>query len=161
MEILDNIAKQFLTDVNADGKVDVADAVSAMQTLLADTSGKLDFNGIVTKLQNANLSETVASWLGNGENSALSVDNISHLFDNEKLSKFAAALNIDLDAAKNGLANAIPNLIDQVSDGGQLLEKFNEGVALIKEEVTEVAATANEAAGGLLAKLKSFFNSIR
>lgn len=161
MEMLENIAKQFLVDVNADGKVDVADAVSAMQTLLADASGKLDLNGLLTRLQEADLSETVATWLSDGKNAVLSADGLSSVFDSEKLKTFATALNIDLDAAKNGLANAIPNLIDQVSDGGQLIEKFNEGVALIQEEVTEVAASANVAAEGILGKLKQFLNSIR
>jgi uncharacterized protein YidB (DUF937 family) len=163
VEILDNIAKQLLTDVNADGKVDVADAVSAIKTLLADTSGKLDFNGIISKLQNegAELSEAVSSWLGDGKNSVLSSEAVSNLFDSEKLTKFAATLNIDLEAAKSGLANAIPNLIDQVSEGGHLREKFDEGVALIQEEVTEVAATATASADGLLAKIKQFLNSIR
>lgn len=161
MEMLDNITKQFLVDVNADGKIDMADAVSAMQTLLADTSGKLDLNGMLTKLQDANLSETVATWLSDGKNAVLSSDAISNLFDSEKLNTFATALNIDLEAAKNGLANAIPNLIDQVSEGGQLTEKFKEGVALLQEEVTEVAVSANVAAEGILGKLKQFLNSLR
>lgn len=161
MEILDNIAKQFLTDVNADGKVDIADAVGALQGLLADASGKVDFNAIISKLEGANLTETVKSWLGDGPNNILSADAINQLFDSEKLTKFAAALNIDLEAAKNGLANAIPNLIDQVSEGGELREKINEGIATIQEEVAEVAASANQATGGLLDKIKAFLNSIR
>lgn len=161
MEILDNITKQFLVDVNADGKVDMADAVSAMQKLLADASGKLDLNGMLTKLQDADLSETVATWLSDGKNAVLSSDAVSNLFDSEKLNAFASALNINLEAAKNGLANAIPNLIDQVSEGGQLKEKFQESVALLQEEVAEVAASANVAAEGILGKIKQFLNSIR
>lgn len=158
MEILNNIAKQFLTDVNADGKVDLADAVSALQSLLADASGKLDFNGIISKLKNANLSETVDSWLSDGKNSILSADAITNLFDSEKLSKFAATLNIDIETAKNGLANAIPNLIDQISSGGQLIEKFNEGIAVLKEEAAEAVVAANATASGILGKIKQLFS---
>jgi uncharacterized protein YidB (DUF937 family) len=158
VEILNNIAKQFLTDVNADGKVDLADAESALKTLLADASGKLDINGIISKLQNANLSELTDSWLGDGENSILSTDTITNLFDSERLSKFAASLNIDIETAKNGLANAIPNLVDQVSSGGQLIEKLNEGIAELKEEAAEIAVAANETATGLFAKIKQLFS---
>jgi uncharacterized protein YidB (DUF937 family) len=158
VEILNNIAKQFLTDVNADGKVDIADAVSSIQTLLADASGKIDFKAIISKLQNANLSEVVDSWLGDGKNSVLSADAITNIFDSEKLSKFAASLNIDIETAKKGLANAIPNLIDQISSGGQLMDKFNEGIALLKEEAADVAVAVNATAGGLFAKIKQLFS---
>lgn len=158
MELLNNIAKQLLSDVNADGKVDINDAVSSLKTLLADASGKIDFSAMIEKLQNLDLSEAVSSWLGNGKNSALSAESISGLFDAEKLSKFAASLNIDVETAKNGLANAIPNLIDQISSGGQLMEKFNEGVALLQDEATEVAALASATAGGLLDKIKKLFS---
>ena len=159
--ILDKVAKQLLTDVNADGKVDAADAIKAFQTLLADASGKLDVNGIIAKLQELNLSETVASWLSDGKNTLLSSETINNLFDAEKLNQFAASLNIDLEAAKNGLANAIPNLIDQVSEGGQLREKFDEGIAVIQAEVTEAAGAATATADGFFAKLKQFLHSIR
>ncbi|MEQ1636954.1 MAG: YidB family protein [Methylococcales bacterium] len=158
MEILNNIAKQFVKDVNADGKVDIADVVSSLQTLLADASGKIDFNGMIAKLQSLDLSEAVSSWLGDGKNSVLSSESISSLFDAEKLNKFAASLNIDIETAKNGLANAIPNLIDQISSGGEVIGKFKEGLALLQEEVAEVAATASATAGGLLDKIKKFFS---
>ena len=158
VEILNNIAKQFVEDVNADGKVDVADVISSLQTLLADASGKIDFNGMIEKLRALDLSEAVSSWLGDGKNTVLSSESISSLFDAEKLNKFAASLNIDIETAKNGLANAIPNLIDQISSGGEVIDKFKEGLALLQEEVAEVAAAANATAGGLLDKIKKFFS---
>lgn len=158
MELFDNIAKQFLTDTNADGKVDLADAVGSLQALLGDASGKVDVSAFIAKLQEADLSEAVRSWLGNGENSVLSVDAISKLFDAEKLNQFAASLNIDVETAKAGLANAIPNLIDQVSDGGELKQKFSEGISFLQEEAAEVAAAASATAGGLFAKIKQMFS---
>lgn len=159
---LKNIAKQFITDVNADGKVDVSDVVISMQKLLSDTSGKLDFGGLVSKLQNSDLSETVASWLGDGKNIDLSVDSLTKLFDSNQLNQFAQSLNIDLDTAKSALATAIPNLIDQISSGGNLLAKFSEHADKIQAEVAEVAeavqAVATEKAEGLVDKIKKFFS---
>lgn len=161
MEVLDNIAKQFLVDANADGKVDVADVVGSLQKLLADASGKLDFSSLVEKFQNAGISETVASWLGDGKNGELSVDTLSRLFDQEQLDKFAASLNINIDTAKAALSNAIPNLIDQVSSGGNLLDTVTEHAAKLQAEVAEIAGTvkavAEEKSEGLLAKIKKLF----
>jgi uncharacterized protein YidB (DUF937 family) len=154
VEILNNIAKQFLTDVNADGKVDIADAVNSLQSLLADASNKVDFNAIIAKLQNSDLSVALSSWLGDGENSVLSADSITNIIDSEKLNQFAASLKIDIETAKNGLAKAIPNLIDQISSGGQLMDKFNAGIASLQEEVTEAAASLQEQATEVASSLQ-------
>ncbi len=158
MELLDKIAKQFLVDANADGKIDVADVAGSLEKLLSDASGKLDLGSVVTKFKNSELSETVSSWLGDGKNEVLSVDGLSKLFDADKLTKFASSLNIDVETAKAALTNAIPNLIDQVSSGGDLLEKFNEHAAKLQAEASEVAdavkAVAEEKAEGLMGKIK-------
>ncbi len=162
MEILNNIAKQLLTDVNADGKIDSADAVASLEKLLADASGKLNFSALLEKLQSLDISETVASWLGDGENAKLSLDSVNKLFDAEQLKKFAESLNVDVETAKNALCNAIPNLIDQVSSGGSLREAFNEQAAKLQAEaagmVDSVKAAAEQKAGGLLSKIKSLFS---
>ncbi|MEQ1530949.1 MAG: YidB family protein [Methylococcales bacterium] len=158
MEVLNNIAKQFVVDANADGKIDAADVASSIEKLFADASGKLDLSGLVAKLQNSGFSETVASWLGDGQNKAFSVDDLSKLFDSEKLSQFAASLNLDVDAAKAALATAIPNLIDQVSSGGNLMEKISEQATKLQAEAAQIAdsvkAVAEEKTEGLLAKIK-------
>lgn len=162
MEILDKIAKQFLIDANADGKVDIADVVGSLEKLLADATGKLNFSSLIEKFKNLDISEAVASWLGDGENAKLSIDSVNKIFDPEQLNKFAASLNIDVESAKNGLCNAIPNLIDQVSSGGNLLDSFNEHAAKLQAEATEmvdtVKAVAEEKTEGLLGKIKSLFS---
>lgn len=158
MELLNNIAKQLLTDTNADGKIDLADATASLQNLIADASGKLDLNGMIAKFNDLGLSETVSSWIAEGENKLISSEQISQIFDTEKLSQFAASLSVDLDTAKNALANAIPNLIAQASSGGELMEKVNEGIAAAQESAAEVVAAATTQSEGLLAKIKSFFS---
>lgn len=162
MEILDKIAKQFLIDANADGKVDIADVVGSLEKLLADATGKLNFSSLIEKFKNPDISEAVASWLGDGENAKLSIDSVNKIFDPEQLNKFAASLNIDVESAKNALCNAIPNLIDQVSSGGNLLDSFNEHAAKLQAEASEmvdtVKAVAEEKTEGLLGKIKSLFS---
>lgn len=158
MDVINNIAKQFVTDVNADGRIDVADVTSSLEKLLADASGNLNVGSIVDKLKNSELSETVTSWLGDGKNADFSVEGLSKLFDSEQLSKFATSLNLDVETAKTALTNAIPNLIDQVSSGGNLLDQFSEQAAKLQAEAANVAesvrAVAEEKAEGLFAKIK-------
>ncbi len=161
MEILNNIAKQFLIDANADGKVDIADVVGSLEKLLADASGKLNFSALLDKLKSLDISDAVASWLGDGENAKLSLDSISKVFDADQLHKFASSLNLDIETAKNALCNAVPNLIDQISSGGKLLECFNEHAAKIQADAGEIVdavkAVAEEKAEGLLSKIKKMF----
>lgn len=135
-----SIAQQFLTDANSDGKVDLSDVTGSIQNLLSGSSGNLDFGSLVAKLQGMGFSETVSSWLGDGDNKPISAADIGNLFDSDKLSQFASSLNIDVESAKNGLANAVPNLVDKLSSGGKLLD------------------LAGGEVGGLLSKLKSFFS---
>lgn len=121
MSLLDNIAKKFLTDTNNDGKVDAQDVAAAFKNLVSENSDALDFNGLVEKFKNANLSDTVASWLSNGENKPISSQQIEQVFDTEKLAAFASSLKIELAEAKEMLAKAIPNLVDKFSSDGKLL----------------------------------------
>lgn len=158
MELLQSIAKQVLTDTNNDGKIDLADVSQSLQTLLADASGQVDIQGIITKLQNSGLSETVASWLGDGQNKALSLDSLTHLLDEAKIKQFATALNIDLETAKSTIASAIPALIDQISSNGQLQATLLEGAHKVQAEASEILANADAKSGGLLGKIKQLFS---
>lgn len=158
MELLQSIAKQVLTDTNNDGKIDLADVSQSLQTLLTDASGQVDIQGIITKLQNSGLSETVDSWLGDGQNKALSLDSLTQLLDEAKIKQFATALNIDLETAKSAIASAIPALIDQISSNGQLQENLLEGVHKVQAEASEILANADAKSGGLLGKIKQLFS---
>lgn len=100
---VESIAQQFLTDTNSDGKVDLGDVTGSIKGLLSSSSGNLDFGSLVSKLQGMGFSETVSSWLGDGENKPISAEDIGKLFDTDKISEFASSLNIDVESAKTAL----------------------------------------------------------
>jgi len=90
--------------------------------------GGLDLSSIIGNLTNGDLGETVASWIGSGENAPLDTDKVSDLIGSDKLEAFAEHLGIDLDTAKSELANVLPNLVDQATNedsslASNLLEK--------------------------------------
>lgn len=143
MEILNSLAQQFITDTNANGKIDISEAVAALQNLLSDSNGKIDLGSMVSNLQAGGLSEMVGSWLGDGENSPISTEQISSLFNSEQLSQFASALNLDVDNVSQGLTNIIPAFIDQMSSGGSLMD-------LVEGEIGDV--------GGIVGKIKGLLS---
>ena len=120
MDLFEKIASKFVSDTNNDGKIDEQDVANAFKGLVADTSN--DLNGLVEKFKNANLSDTVASWLSNGENKPITAQHIDQVFDTEKLKAFANSLKMEVNEAKEMLAKAIPNIIDKFSSDGKLLD---------------------------------------
>lgn len=97
--------------------------VSALGGLLSNADGQLDFAGIASKMASSGeLGAIVGSWLGDGANESISAESISSIFGSEKLAEFASQLGTDADAASNGLADILPQMMDRSSSGGSLLD---------------------------------------
>jgi uncharacterized protein YidB (DUF937 family) len=63
------------------------------------------------------LGAIVGSWLGNGENEAISADSITDLLGADKVSEFASSLGISMESATGALADMLPNVIDNATSG--------------------------------------------
>ncbi len=115
--------------------VDSNNLISALTGLLGDgEGGGLDLGGLVSRMMGdetaASFTDMVQSWLGDGENSPISIDQVKELFGGEKVAAFASALGTDEDAAAETIADTIPDLVDKSSSGGSLLDSLGglEGV---------------------------------
>ena len=120
MNILTTLAQQFIADTNNDGNIDVTEVMASMTSLLSSSQSPIDLGAIVSKMQESGLSDIASSWLGDGDNSPISSQQIGDLLDSDKLRAFASALNLDMGSVTEGLSKVIPNLVDQSSSGGQL-----------------------------------------
>ena len=67
------------------------------------------------------LATKTKSWLGDGENAAISPQQLRGVIGSDKIGAFAAKLGIDRDAAGIHLTEILPELIDKSSQGGSLL----------------------------------------
>lgn len=120
--------------------LDSATVSSALSGLIGDGQGGIDLAGLAAKIgQNGDLGALLGSWLGDGANGALSADSLGQIFGQADLSKFASQLGVDPSTASQGLADALPKLMDQASSGGNLLDSLG-------------------GAGGLLGAAKSLFS---
>jgi len=93
---------------------------NALGSLLGGENG-LDLGSLVSGLSQNGLGEIVGSWLGNGENLPISGDQISDLLGSDKISEFASSLGLSEDSAKGALADALPNVVDKATEGGNSL----------------------------------------
>jgi len=89
--------------------------------------GGFDLSAIMGNLMGAEgasgLMETVGSWIGNGENASIDPDQVGELLGGEKISAFAEQLGISTESAKQALADALPEVVNQATpegDGGML-----------------------------------------
>ncbi len=113
---------------NAGSNLDTNTIMSALSGLTgSSSSGGLDIGEIIGNLTNSgdgNVMNMVQSWLGDGDNEAVSADTVSQMFDSNKLSKFASTLNLSEEEAVGGLQDVLPQLIDKASSGGSLLDSI-------------------------------------
>lgn len=104
---------------------------SALAGVLGGESGGLDLGGLVNGLQEGGLAELASSWLGDGDNAAISADQVKDLLGGDKIGQLASALNSDEGSILSGLQDALPQMVDKSSSGGNLLESVGglEGIA--------------------------------
>ena len=101
--------------------VQTSDISSALSGLLGGDN--FDISSLISKIQGSSgLASMAASWLGDGENSAISGSQVMDIFGKDKVSEFASKLDIDEGTASDGLADMLPQLIDKASSGGSMLE---------------------------------------
>ena len=108
----------------------------SMQNVLNSLIGdgdSMDIASLVAKMQGGSggLGEIVQSWLGDGENAAISPSQLEDVIDSERLQQSASQLGTDQDSLLEMLSSAVPQMVDNGSKGGSLLDSLGglEGVA--------------------------------
>jgi uncharacterized protein YidB (DUF937 family) len=97
--------------------LDTDTLASALGGLIGNSEGGLDLGALVGGLSQNGLGEIVGSWLGNGENASISMDQITDLLGSDKISEFASNLGLSEESAKGALADALPQVVDQATAG--------------------------------------------
>ena len=97
--------------------LDVDDIANALSKLIGNGEGSLDLGALVGGLSQNGLGEIVGSWLGNGENKSISMDQITDLLGSDKISEFASQLGLSEESAKGALVDSLPQVVDQATSG--------------------------------------------
>lgn len=86
----------------------------------------MDIGSLVAKMQGdgGGLGDIVQSWLGDGDNSAISASQLNDVLDTDRLQQTAAQLGTDQDSLLETLAKVIPQMVDNGSKGGSLLDSL-------------------------------------
>ena len=105
--------------------LDVDDIANALSKLIGNGEGNLDLGALVGGLSQNGLGEIVGSWLGNGENKSISMDQITDLLGSDKISEFASQLGVSEESAKGALVDSLPQVVDQATSGeGTIMDEM-------------------------------------
>jgi len=122
MSLLQMAAQLFLDKSGGNTGLDVGTVASALKKLLPIDGNDLNIGALISQFGSGDLASMVGSWLGDGDNDAITGTNISDALGSDKVASFASELGIDANKASEGLAGMIPELINKNSSGGSLLD---------------------------------------
>lgn len=122
MDLLSLGAKMFTKSLGGGSKgMDPGVLQSALGGLIGD-GDQLNLGSLVSNMQKGGLGSLLGSWLGDGANQAVSSQQLGNILGDDKIRQFASRLDIDENLARNGLSQALPEVVDKSSSGGSLLD---------------------------------------
>jgi uncharacterized protein YidB (DUF937 family) len=80
--------------------------------------------GLLTQLQKSGLGPQVNSWLGNGANLPISVDQLRQALGDDTIRQIAKSFGIPVDQLLNTLSQTLPATIDKLSPNGTLEQQL-------------------------------------
>ena len=77
-------------------------------------------SGIMEKFQTAGLGGVLASWIGTGENQAISADALKSVFSPEMIQGLAEKTGLPVQQLLNEVSQALPQLVDNLTPNGEM-----------------------------------------
>ena len=117
MSIQDDIKKyidQASSQINV-GKEKLEGLVAS----LALDEKKAQIESIVAALKEKGLKDTVASWVGTGENHPINPDKIKEALGVNKIEELAAQAKMKASEVPQALSNLLPQIIDKLTPDGK------------------------------------------
>lgn len=106
--------------------------VSAVLSTLAAQPGGIP--GLIQQFHAKGLGGIISSWVSTGQNLPVSPDQIQSALGSEQVAEIAAKAGISREAAKSGLAQYLPQIIDHLTPNGEIPQGdlMSKGMELLK-----------------------------
>ena len=79
-----------------------------------------DLNGLVDKFRSSGLGEKVESWIGTGQNEAITRDEIKRGFGQDEIDRIARESGKSSDEVADELSRELPRAVDEATPTGQI-----------------------------------------
>ena len=93
--------------------------MQAITGMLSNDGGQGGLGGLMAKFQQAGLGDAVKSWVGSGENHAVTGDQMSSALGSDTIADLAAKMGMSNTDAAGSLASMLPGLIDKLTPHGE------------------------------------------
>lgn len=121
MSLLESLFKQLTGILTQSGAANNAGLMNSLGILLGGSkSGGLA--ALINAFKEKGLGDAVSSWIGTGENKAITPEQVQSVLGLGKIEEIASKLGLTVGQASSGLAGLIPQLIDKLSPTGKLPE---------------------------------------
>ncbi|PHM35741.1 YidB family protein [Xenorhabdus innexi] len=101
------------------------DKSQQIQHIMDWVEGQGGISGVVEKFSQQGLNDTIHSWIGTGENTAIHADQVSSVFGSSTIQKLAEKMGIDPNEASSLISQHLPNLIDKATPNGEVPENLD------------------------------------
>ena len=149
MSLLNDVLKSVLASNTpaAQGQAQ-AQAQAQPDILITAAMAMLDkaggIQGIIEKFQSSGLGDTVASWVGTGQNQPVTPDQISQALGQDNIQVVVKQANIPAEQSGSILSALLPVLIDQLTPNGQVPQQ-NQMMELGKTILSSLLASKSNA----------------
>jgi len=96
------------------------DATKLVQPLIEMVTKEGGLGALLGQLQNSPIADQVGSWIGTGDNKAVTGDALASSLGEANIEGLTQSSGLSADQVKNGLTEMLPNLIDKLSPGGAI-----------------------------------------
>lgn len=132
MGLFDQLAGQVLGSATGQaGAPQQGALLGAVSSLIAANGG---VGGLLQKFKDSGMEDHVASWIGSGENRAISGSDVTTALGGDAVQKVAQEAGVSPEHAATGLAALLPQIINQLSPNGELPhgDLLNQGLGMLK-----------------------------
>jgi uncharacterized protein YidB (DUF937 family) len=102
--------------------------------------------GLLDRLNKKGYGSQASSWISTGPNRALDANAVHEVIDAQELSQVANQLGVSEGEVSQGMAEILPELVDQLSPEGQLPPEADEamdaGLAHLEQELSQLTTGA-------------------
>ena len=93
--------------------------LQAIIGMLSNDGGQGGLGGLMAKFKHAGLGSAMNSWVGPGENQAVSGDQVTSALGEDTISDLAQKMGMSQSDAAGQLSSILPGLIDKLTPNGQ------------------------------------------
>lgn len=136
MGILDQLAGHVMGKLGAQQQ-DPVPQNELLNSVLGRIGSIDGLSGLLQKLKDSGLESEVASWIGTSENKPVSGDQIKNALGEKTVQEIAQQSGIAPEHAASGLAQLLPQIIDQLTPNGHVPDGdlLQQGLGLLKNKL--------------------------